>query len=151
MLLGALTAYLYINYNQKIIRYCNKYVTAAALLLFILMIAKSIFFYWFIRELYSFLFCIIMIYAIEHKTILLENKLFSYLGKISYGIYIYHNFVIAIILYQVKQYCFNAEPIYSRILITIIVTIVTILIAAVSYELYEKRFLILKSKIDAAP
>lgn len=149
MLLGAITAYLYINYHQKVLQFCNKYIALSALVLFITMIAKSIFFFWFIRELYSLLFCIIMIYAIEHKTILLENKVFSYLGKISYGIYIYHNFVIAIILYQIKQNSYNTESIYSRILITITVTILTVLIAAISYEFYEKRFLNLKSRINA--
>jgi peptidoglycan/LPS O-acetylase OafA/YrhL len=150
MLLGSITAYLYINHKQKTISYCNKYIAFSALLVFITMIAKSVFFYWFARELYSFLFCIIIIYAIENKTMLLENKIFSYLGKISYGIYIYHNFAIAIILYQLKIYSFHTESLAGRILVTITVTLLTIFIASVSYEFFERRFLKLKSKTDVA-
>jgi peptidoglycan/LPS O-acetylase OafA/YrhL len=149
MLLGSLSAYLYIHHSQKIIGYCNKYVAFTACAVFVFMIAKSIFFYWFVRELYCFLFCIIMIYAIENKTVLLENKVISYLGKISYGIYIYHNFAIAIIIYQIKKWSLDTSSLSTRIAVTLTITALTILIATLSYEFFEKRFLKLKSETHA--
>ena len=90
-----------------------------------------------------------MIYAIENKTVWLENKVISYLGKISYGIYIYHNFAIAIIIYQIKKWSLDTSSLSTRIAVTLTITALTILIATLSYEFFEKRFLKLKSETHA--
>lgn len=66
-----------------------------------------------------------------------NNKVFDYFGKISYGLYMYHSIVI---LYVVKI-SFLKD---SDSLIIIAVTILTLLISALSYELFEMKFLKLK-------
>lgn len=149
MLLGCLVAYLYINHKQKLLKYCNVFTAITALVLFALMLIYQIFFYWFVREIYSFLFCIMLVYAIENKSILLENRIVSYLGKISFGIYIYHNLAIGIILHLVIQHNIPNDLLIYKILITFFVLLLTIVIAAISYELFEKKILNIKFKFNA--
>lgn len=60
----------------------------------------------------------------------------GYLGRISYGLYVFH--VPVIILLQPSLESFPAA---ARIGVALLVTVV---ISTVSYELYEKRFLMLK-------
>jgi peptidoglycan/LPS O-acetylase OafA/YrhL len=74
----------------------------------------------------------------------LENKVFDFIGKISYGIYVLHPLLI--------YYCykllgkFGSNAISNYLLIYALIITATILIAYLSYELYEKRFLKLKAK-----
>ena len=65
-------------------------------------------------------------------------KPLNYLGKISYGLYCYHGIVITVLTFagwQTKYWW-----------IVLLNLVLTILLASISYELYEKRFLKLKEK-----
>lgn len=72
----------------------------------------------------------------------LENKFFNFLGKISYGIYIYHMFIIWLISYFVKSY--NIEVNYIIIFPSIL--LLTIGVAIISYHYFETPFLKIKHK-----
>jgi len=66
----------------------------------------------------------------------LETKVLIYIGKISYGIYLYHNFVPFIIPAKIHNY-------YSRYLsynygVPILYTVLTIAIASISWFIIEK-------------
>ncbi|TDG37712.1 acyltransferase [Pedobacter changchengzhani] len=72
----------------------------------------------------------------------LEHKIFKFLGRISYGIYMYHviGIIIAINIIRYFNRSFNGEGFYN-IILYILTIIITILIANVSYIYLEKYFL----------
>jgi len=74
----------------------------------------------------------------------LEWKPIVYIGKISYGIYIFHNFVPSLVMHTFKLLSFEPHPMYVRLLFLV----VTIVIAALSWELFEKQILKLKSRLQ---
>ena len=80
----------------------------------------------------------------SRTVIKLDYRLMDFLGKISFGIYVYHPLVIffaAILLNHLKtSLTVKLFLIYSSVSLT------TILVAYVSYEFYEKRFILLKER-----
>lgn len=81
---------------------------------------------------------------------ILENKIITYLGKISYGIYIYHLLIRGTCdAYLSGIWQFLTGPNYENdnlkmFVYFIFVSLFTILASILSYELFEKRFLHLK-------
>lgn len=69
---------------------------------------------------------------------LLENSLLDYLGKISYGLYVFHFSMIWLIQYT--------NPSWARIYVGLIAFVLTFILSASSYELIEKRFLGMKDR-----
>lgn len=84
--------------------------------------------------------------AATPKIINLENKCFDFVGKISYGIYVIHPIVIFLLS---KLYCKLSVDCRLPIQYGMIyfgTTIITIILAWISYTLYEKPFLRWKSR-----
>jgi peptidoglycan/LPS O-acetylase OafA/YrhL len=72
------------------------------------------------------------------------NRVFYYLGKISFGIYLFHSPVIdALQFLNTLPYAIFLKPIFT--------CIVTVAIASLSYYFFEKYFLNLKSKFTILP
>lgn len=65
-----------------------------------------------------------------------------YFGKISYGIYVYHNMIIPVIFMKIM---FNNQ-IYNMYFYFFMMIGLTLLLSWLSYELYEKWFLKLKNR-----
>lgn len=84
------------------------------------------------------------------KTILsLENVFFNYIGKISYGIYVYHMTIIYVIYLFLGNFMGNMEnKLLAYCLTYILVTIFTIAFAASSYWLMETKILSFKEKFQ---
>jgi peptidoglycan/LPS O-acetylase OafA/YrhL len=76
----------------------------------------------------------------------LDNKVFNFLGKISYGIYVIHPLII--FLYASILNSLNLNSPVKYILVYTGVLFFTIVIAYLSYEFYEKRFIKLKEKFS---
>lgn len=97
------------------------------------------------NEILSVLFCIsILNFAIPATSIInIKNKALLYLGRISYGIYMFHNIVIVFCLYMSTK-LFSIP--YNRFFVYPAVIVLTILLSALSYELFEKHFLKIKKK-----
>jgi peptidoglycan/LPS O-acetylase OafA/YrhL len=70
----------------------------------------------------------------------LENPVFDYLGKISYGMYMYHTIAVAI---GVKLAMNFQQSNWVSYLLTFALTII---ISAISYQYFEKPFLKIKEK-----
>ena len=72
----------------------------------------------------------------------------DYLGKISYGIYMYHTIVIQIVglIYLKVISKFGFHNVLDIIIINLLVITLTIVIAHFSYRYYESYFLNLKRK-----
>lgn len=142
MFIGAAGAYIFINKPillQKIATK-NKFIISC--------IVVSIFFIIGIRvpilmhELYCIFFIVIILFLIKNeKKYFLESIILNYLGKISYGIYMYQMIAIFIITYFYIHFHFHFIWIY------ILSFFLTIFLAMLSYEIIEKRFLKLKTKI----
>jgi len=73
-----------------------------------------------------------------------RNKYLNYLGKISFGIYMYN----AIVVHVLAQFHFLGSHYFLKFLLDIILTIV---VATISYELFEKQFLKLKTRFQTVP
>ncbi|MDZ4757584.1 MAG: acyltransferase [Bacteroidota bacterium] len=75
------------------------------------------------------------------------HKIWSYLGKVSFGIYMYGNLFFLVIL-GVWMPNMHTKNLYIYIILLIATSI---LIPIISYELYEKYFLTLKKRFTTVP
>jgi len=97
-------------------------------------------------EIISFVAVILIINLSQNKNSLinLDFKLFNFLGKISYGIYLIHQIVI---FYSAKLIININMPYMIKLpLVYIVVIGGTIILSYLSYEFFEKKFLLLKEK-----
>lgn len=96
-------------------------------------------------ELYAPLLGIIVLnFAANNQIkISLENKVLSYLGKISYGLYMYHEICITISITIAMALGFA-----SNWLIYPLTILFTILLASLSYKYFESFFLRLKGRFS---
>ena len=76
----------------------------------------------------------------------LENRVFDFIGKISYGIYVIHPLLIYLLSFLYRQLHVHLPLVLQYILIYVSVTLLTILIAWLSYTYFEKPFLKLKDR-----
>lgn len=81
--------------------------------------------------------------------ILLENTILRYLGKISYGLYMYHVIGIVVSLNLIMKFSptYKGNELNQNILLYFLSIIITIVISAVSYFLMEERILRFKNKL----
>lgn len=75
---------------------------------------------------------------------LLEAPAVLYIGKISYGLYVYHNFMLAIVLYYLLKR--TAVPDYR--LVAVLATVSTFAAAIVSWHLIERPLAQLKNRFS---
>jgi peptidoglycan/LPS O-acetylase OafA/YrhL len=142
MTIGGLFAILYKQNNKIFIRLVfDKYVYYVVLLTLFMSLTFGLKFGFFHYEIYSLFFAVIILnLACNPKySKVLENKIISYLGSISYGIYMYHPAILPPAIKIAQYYHLN----YLIYLITVPVTFI---ISALSYEYFEKYFLKFKSK-----
>lgn len=98
------------------------------------------------HEIYAGFFLIVILNVAFNKKpfISMENFAFNFIGKISYGIYVYHMIVIFIFSYFYSKVAFlssiNTFGLYFLIIFT------TILLSFLSYRYFEAFFLRLKSR-----
>ena len=79
---------------------------------------------------------------------LFENKILSYLGKLSYGLYVYH--IVGIkFAHTLSEYFISPKRVLVYPAIVLIIGLmITIAISIISYHLYEKLFLRLKERFS---
>ncbi len=107
------------------------------------------FLYNFNQEIFAVLSTSIIInIAINKKTIVsINNPAIDYLGKISYGLYMYHTLCIAISLYLVKEFSnYSLNGLTGNAIVYVLTMILTIIFSAISYQYFEKPFIKLKHK-----
>ena len=84
----------------------------------------------------------------EHISFITKNKIVNHIGKVSYGIYLFHLPIPALItlfLSKINSHWVLPE---NTLLSFIILFIITYLIASISYKFIELRFLRLKSRFE---
>lgn len=121
-----------------------KCITAILSIIIIIFIGENIIFNASL-ETFGFLFGIFIFIQFIHSNFITMNKLFSFLGKYSYGIYLFHTLIYPIIENFISFYITN---IYIIVIISIILTIfITLLISFILTNLIEKP-LYIKFKKD---
>lgn len=130
--------------KQPILRYIiNQKVFYATLFFVVLLLFIGIRIPYFHYLVYSLLFGIIIINLASNEKLanVLELSVLNYLGKISYGIYMYHFIVLIAVLKLVTAY-----NIFSNWVIYPLIFIGTIALSSISYHYFELFFLKLKSR-----
>ena len=74
----------------------------------------------------------------------MENPAVLYIGKISYGLYVYHNFMLAIVMY----YLLKRTAVHDYRLVAILSTVATFATAIVSWHLIERPLALLKNRFS---
>jgi peptidoglycan/LPS O-acetylase OafA/YrhL len=77
-----------------------------------------------------------------------NNRFFSYSGKISYGLYVFHFIIINLVAAYCVSHDINFAETAGKFQIPIYIGC-TYVCAIVSYELYEKKFLRLKKRFNS--
>jgi peptidoglycan/LPS O-acetylase OafA/YrhL len=153
MAMGGIMAWLFYSKKESVLKIINNRVIEV----FIFVITFSLWILGFMPayfgdEFYSILFSIIIlnISTIPKPLISLENRFFEYLGKISYGLYMYHWLSIVIVLYILRNFLPLLElpknAIYYNLLMYPMAIALTIGLSAFSFEIYEKWFMNLKKQ-----
>jgi peptidoglycan/LPS O-acetylase OafA/YrhL len=101
-------------------------------------------------ELISLVVCgLILNIANNPKSLIsLENRVFAYLGKLSYGLYVYHLFAVVLVLKGMPKLV-NLQALPTWIgypLILVMILILTTVISHLSYRYFESYFLRKKIK-----
>jgi peptidoglycan/LPS O-acetylase OafA/YrhL len=141
MAIGGLLAIL-LHTQSKVLKFIrSNIVFYASLILVIYMLKEAFMIEHIYKETYAFLYGLIILNFASNPGIHfnLEAGIFKYLGKISYGLYMYHPIAIVLTMLLAKWTGLINDPfIYSVSLI------LTVSIASLSYKYFESFFLKLK-------
>ena len=99
---------------------------------------------------YSIIFIVVLLNLASNKKSIfnLENKVLNWLGKISYGLYMYHVIAIVFSIKIVQSIFDNDKSFVFHGVIFILSFLFTIFLSAISYEFFERKFLLLKNKFS---
>lgn len=142
--LGALAAFYYLNPGKlKLKLFSNKPLIRVGIALLIILLLAGITFSFFTQAAYSVFFAMLLLALCTSGMRLwgINAAFIQYLGKISYGIYMLHPLAIVLTMKLMIKYTGQTAGLSFNILLYVLTTGVTIVLAALSYETYEKFFL----------
>lgn len=152
MAVGGIASWLLFNRKDKLLKvFYSRPVQVVAYVLTVALITNGTRFRVVNHLPYSVLFGIIILnLASNDRSILsINGKLFNYLGKISYGIYMYHELAIIISMLVVSRILGSeADGIYGNAVIYLSSVGIVVLMSALSYRFFEKFFLLKKVKFS---
>jgi peptidoglycan/LPS O-acetylase OafA/YrhL len=148
MMIGGIGAMLYFENRSWFVTFCTYLPVQLFCWGIVFLVAINVFHIASIldNEIISGITTIIIIGQITRKNYILdlEHRLFEFLGKISYGIYVIHPVIIFFTSQALKGY--NLNSLLGYIFIYAVITLITIIVSYLSYEYLEKRFLKFKGK-----
>lgn len=149
--IGALCAYIFINKKDKILNFIyNRFFVSLIFIVYIYLFFIKVDFYGhtFVEGLIAAV--IMMNISTNAKfPVKLENKLFNYLGNISYGIYLFHNICVISILNLLIYYTnFSGNVFLFNLVLYAGSIIATLVISGLSYKYVENYFLKQKVKFE---
>jgi peptidoglycan/LPS O-acetylase OafA/YrhL len=148
MAIGGLFAYmLFNNYRRTLVLIYNIYVQIITVILLLILLFSGYPLPYIHQQVYALLFGIVIINAAANGRSLLSGKVkaLDYFGKISYGIYMYHNIMVVLSLKLCAWY-FNPSSTLFLITSYLVAIVLTLLISHLSYRYFERFFLSLKKK-----
>jgi peptidoglycan/LPS O-acetylase OafA/YrhL len=145
MAIGGFFAILLFQNSRYLKIFMNKYLFYFAIILVIAFMIKGVYIPYIHSEFYASLFGMIILNFAANKDIriTLETPILNYLGKISYGLYMYHPIGIVLALYFVSKFGYITNWILYPLSI-----VLTIIIAATSYRYFETLFLRFKPRFS---
>lgn len=148
MALGGLCAYLVYSQKTKFLDFVfRKDVQIVVYALLAVLFFSGVHFTGFL-ELYAlfFSFFVLNVSCNKNTVISLENKIMSYLGKISYGLYIYHVFVIVLIINGLRTFAPQLSGTAYQVILYILSFVLSVAVTALSYNYFEKPLLAFKDR-----
>jgi len=151
MAIGGIGAYaVYLNRSGFLNFIYQKTFQVGLYLIVLLVVLAQLEFGYFTHEIYAVLFCLIILNIGTNKNTFfqLEHPAFKYLGKISYGLYMYNYLCVRLALIVV-QYFYGENVllgVYGNVLLYFLSIVFTIGLSALSYEYFEKPFLRIKHR-----
>ena len=145
MTIGAIGGYLYAYYKEKIQEFSKSkflYLIVLGFVFFFLFFSLDFGYFQGLTLGFLFLF-LILITISEENSIVFRNKPLSYLGKISYGIYMYHPFVMFLVFPFANSY-FKDCLLEYNLFVYFFVFSITILLSHLSYKYFESVFIKIK-------
>jgi len=152
MALGGLGAYVLFNNKEKILRIVYRPISqiTSVVILPILIYFTPTAFEDILHLFFSISFLVIILnVASNEKSILkFENRIFQYLGRISYGFYMFHVMCIVFTIHILDKYMGLDNDITTQqhILLYGISFLLTVAVSSLSYHIFEKAFIRLKHK-----
>jgi peptidoglycan/LPS O-acetylase OafA/YrhL len=152
MVIGGIGAYLVFSKQEKILAFLFKKSTQIVVYsILALLIGSNFYFQGFNLEFHGIFFCYFIVnVATNPQTIInLEKPIIHYLGKISYGIYIYHSAVIVFCINAIEM-LFGKKlslPVFN-ILLYLSVIPLTVLVCELSFRFIETPLLRFKDKFN---
>jgi peptidoglycan/LPS O-acetylase OafA/YrhL len=147
MTIGAIGGYLYAYYIKKIKQFSkSKSIYLIVLSFVFIFLFLSLNLGYFQGLILGFLFLFLILITIsDDNTAVLRNKPLSYLGTISYGIYMYHPFVMFLVFPLANTYFKDYDStLYYNLFVYFFVFSITILLSHFSYKYFESVFIKIK-------
>ncbi len=141
MAIGGLGAYiLYFNKTEMLEIVFAKRPQIVALALSVVMVLRGT---KVSQEFYAVFFIIIILNlaANPKRLVSLENPVLHYLGKISYGLYMYHNIAIILAIRLLQYFIGDIKGVFAGIALYMTVLVFTVILASVSYQTLEMWFM----------
>ena len=148
MALGGLCAYMVYKQYTKILDFIfRKDVQIVVYTFLIILFFSGIHFSGFL-ELYAFFFSffVLNVSCNPNTIISLDNKIMSYLGKITYGLYLYHVFVIVFIINALRIYAPQITGTTYHVILYVLTFVLSVAVTALSFSYFEKPLLAFKDK-----
>ncbi len=149
MSLGGILGYMVATNNKYLAILYNKYLAYSSFFLVFILWGLRFRIAYFTEEFYSLLFGIVILNVASNAKygININSKLFDFLGRISFGIYMYHWMVILVILKLLVAANIQNELVLNMLLYSLVISITT-LISWFSFGTFENYFLNLKRKFE---
>jgi peptidoglycan/LPS O-acetylase OafA/YrhL len=100
---------------------------------------------------FALLFACVLIYSISNfknnfLNAILNNKYLKFIGKIAYGLYVYHWILYVLIKPQLLEMLFNATQLLlvSKVIASSFIFLLALIISYLSYHYFEKRIMSLR-------
>jgi len=149
MSVGCILGYMYATHHKWLNVLYNKYLAYMAIIFSFLLWFSRFELKYFTEEFYAVIFGIMILNIATNDNLKLniDTKITGFLGKISYGIYMYHYLIILIIVRFLPYHNYNNIYIYNFIIYTTAVS-ATIFVSWISFITMEKYFLNLKARFE---
>jgi peptidoglycan/LPS O-acetylase OafA/YrhL len=153
---GGIAAYLYFTKSRLLKRLYSPALQAACWVFFLVSLVRGkIHVIHFIdKNIYEFAFAIIILNVSTNPRplISLENRLFNFLGRISFGIYMYHMILYYFLSVLLGPYIAGLNNIPLQFVVVYAITVTaTVAVASLSYRYFESPFLRMKTRLAIVP